>query len=54
LFVDGVAKNQAIITSNFVKFAIPIKIPYFPDLVKKTKKKMNKEKYKKSFAGVNS
>jgi len=50
--IASLDKGEAIITSNFVKFAIPIKIPYFPDLVKETQNKMNKEKYKKSFEGV--
>jgi len=33
--IGSLDKGEAIITSNFTKFAVPIKIPLFPDLVKK-------------------
>jgi DNA helicase HerA-like ATPase len=33
--IGSLDKGEAIITSNFTKFAIPIKIPLFSDLVKK-------------------
>lgn len=42
--IGSLDKGEAIITSNFTKFAIPIMIPLFEDLVKKdleTKKKTN-------------
>jgi hypothetical protein len=42
--------GEAIITSNFAKFALPVKIPLFEDLVKEDT--TNKE-IKKDFSGVN-
>jgi hypothetical protein len=42
--------GEAIVTSNFSKFATPIKIPYFEDLVKKSKNKT--QDLKKSFSGI--
>jgi len=50
--IASLDKGEAIITSNFVKFATPIAIPYFPDLVKKTQNRYNKEKYINKFSGV--
>ncbi|PLW80497.1 hypothetical protein C0585_02265 [Candidatus Woesearchaeota archaeon] len=51
--IASLDKGEAIITSNFSKFAMPVKIPYFNELVEK----YNKEKepvndHKKSFVGV--
>ncbi|MFH1181891.1 MAG: ATP-binding protein [Candidatus Woesearchaeota archaeon] len=34
--IAALDKGEAIITSHFTKFAIPVKIPYFEDLVKKS------------------
>ncbi|MBW2966066.1 ATP-binding protein, partial [Candidatus Woesearchaeota archaeon] len=45
--IASLDKGEAIITSNFTKFATPIKIPLFEDLVKKEKKQ-----YKKDFSGI--
>ena len=42
--------GEALISSNFTKFAIPIKIPLFEDLVKINSSKNNK--IKKDFSGV--
>ncbi|MFH1510966.1 MAG: ATP-binding protein [Candidatus Woesearchaeota archaeon] len=39
--------GEAIVTSNFLKFATPIKIPWFEDLVKEQPKK---EEYKRDFS----
>ena len=50
--IASLDKGEAIITSNFTKFAIPIKIPYFPDVVKDTQNKINKEKYINKYSGV--
>ncbi len=36
--------GEALVSSNFTKFAIPIKIPLFEDLVKEQKKKKDKKK----------
>ena len=40
--------GDALISSNFSKFAIPVKIPDFEDIVKNSKK----EKVKKDFSGI--
>jgi len=42
--------GEALISSNFSKFAIPVKIPFFEDIVKKDLQK--KENIKKDFSGV--
>jgi uncharacterized protein len=42
--------GEAIITSNFAKFALPIKIPLFEDLIKQD---INKKEVKKDFSGIN-
>ncbi len=46
--IASLDKGEAIITSNFAKFATPIKIPLFEDFVKKNKK----EEVKKDFSSV--
>jgi hypothetical protein len=46
--IASLDKGEAIITSNFTKFATPIKIPLFENLVEQ-----EKEEYKKDFSGVN-
>jgi DNA helicase HerA-like ATPase len=43
--IGSLDKGEAIITSNFTKFAIPIKIPLFEDFIN-TKKTIKKEKSK--------
>jgi uncharacterized protein len=50
--IASLDKGEAIVTSNFARFAIPLKIPYFPELVKETQNRMNREKYSKDFRGV--
>jgi hypothetical protein len=40
--------GDALISSNFSKFAIPVKIPDFEDIVKNSEK----EKVKKDFSGI--
>ena len=47
--IASLDKGEAIITSNFTKFATPIKIPFFEELVKK-----EKQEYKKDFSGINT
>lgn len=42
--------GEALISSNFAKFAIPVKIPIFEDIAKKAEAK--KEAMKKDFSGV--
>jgi len=42
--------GEALISSNFTKFAIPIKVPLFEDLIRKSLKK--EEKFKKEFIGI--
>ncbi|MEA2038068.1 MAG: ATP-binding protein [Nanoarchaeota archaeon] len=46
--IASLDKGEAIISSNFAKFATPIKIPLFEDFVKQDKK----EDVKKDFSGV--
>ena len=46
--IASLDKGEAIVSSNFSKFAIPIKIPFFDEIVKQQKK----ESYKKDFSGV--
>ncbi|MBU4138639.1 MAG: ATP-binding protein, partial [Euryarchaeota archaeon] len=41
--------GEALISSNFSKFAIPVKIPNFEDIVKNSE---TKEQVKKDFSGV--
>ena len=47
--IASLDKGEAIISSNFVKFALPIKIPLFDDVV--ASKKVEK-KYTADFSGV--
>ena len=42
--------GEALISSNFSKFAIPVKIPFFEDIVKKDLE--TKDETKKDFSGV--
>lgn len=44
--IASLDKGEAIVSSNFTKFATPIKIPFFEDIVKE------KEEYKKDFSGI--
>jgi len=46
--IASLDKGEAIITSNFTKFAIPIKIPLFEDIAKQQKQK----DYKQDFSGI--
>ncbi len=46
--IASLDKGEAIVTSTFVRFATPIKIPFFDDLLRLQKK----ENYKKSFSGI--
>ncbi len=58
--IASLDKGEAIITSNFSKFAIPIKIPFFDDFVKNQKQKQQKTSSKQEsdtvtdFAGIHS
>ena len=42
--IASLDKGEAIISSNFTKFAIPIKIPLFEDYIKKYNQTKPKEK----------
>jgi hypothetical protein len=44
--IGSLDKGEAIITSNFTKFAIPIKIPLFDDLVQENTSERENEKVK--------
>lgn len=48
--IAALDKGEAIITSNFTKFAIPVKIPLFEDFAKKQLSK--KDKHTQGFEGV--
>ncbi len=50
--IASLDKGEAIITSNFTRFAVPVRMPYFPDLAKETQNRMNREKYKKEYPGI--
>ena len=45
--IASLDKGEALITSNFTKFATPIAIPFFDDIVKK-----ETENTKKDFSGM--
>jgi DNA helicase HerA-like ATPase len=47
--IASLDKGEALISSNFTKFATPIKVPFFPDLVKKKDKK----DFKQDYSGIN-
>ncbi|MDP7180782.1 MAG: ATP-binding protein, partial [Candidatus Woesearchaeota archaeon] len=42
--------GEALITSNFSRFAMPISIPFFEDVVRESKK--GEESVKKDFSGI--
>ena len=48
--IAALDRGEAIITSNFTRFAIPVKIPLFEDVVKERKKEV---KSVSGFEGVN-
>jgi DNA helicase HerA-like ATPase len=58
--IASLDKGEAIITSNFTKFAIPVKIPLFRRLAEQTQNKANEQKYakeikkdvKKDYSGI--
>jgi len=50
--IASLDRGEAIISSNFVPFAIPIKIPKFEELVKKTKANTGGSEIKRTFPGV--
>ena len=47
--IASLDKGEAIISSNFGKFAMPVKIPFFEDYAKKS---LNTQKQKNSFEGI--
>jgi DNA helicase HerA-like ATPase len=49
--IASLDKGEAIITSNFARFALPVSIPFFDEEVKK---EIKKEKVNHSFSGVKS
>jgi hypothetical protein len=54
--IASLDKGEAIITSNFTKFAVPVKIPLFKRFAEKTQNEFVKEKYitdaKKDYSGI--
>ncbi|MFP4111778.1 MAG: ATP-binding protein [Candidatus Woesearchaeota archaeon] len=51
--IASLDKGEAIITSNFARFAIPVKIPLFSDVIKDTQNEHVKETYrKKEFSDI--
>ncbi len=51
--IASLDKGEAIITSNFTPFAMPIKIPLFKRVVAETQNKHNRRKYSKNYSGIN-
>lgn len=49
--IASLDKGEAIVTSNFAPFALPVKVPLFDDLVKETKQE--EKEVKKSYPGLN-
>lgn len=45
--IASLDKGEAIVTSNFARFAIPLKIPLFTDVIKDTENRTVREKYGK-------
>lgn len=50
--IASLDKGEAIISSNFVRFATPVKIPLFSEFVKEHQNQHVREKHKKDFSGV--
>ncbi|MCB9358938.1 ATP-binding protein [Candidatus Woesearchaeota archaeon] len=46
--IASLDKGEALITSNFTRFASPVKIPYFPDMIKRIS-----DTTRKDFTGIN-
>lgn len=49
--IASLDKGEAIISSNFARFAMPIKIPFFSDYAKRSIR-LNKDKTENSFEGI--
>ncbi|MBN1156618.1 ATP-binding protein [Candidatus Woesearchaeota archaeon] len=49
--IASLDRGEAIVTSNFARFATPVKIPLFSDLVNETKSQ--EKKVRKEFLGIN-
>jgi hypothetical protein len=50
--IASLDKGEAIISSNFMKFAIPIKIPLFEDVIREKKEENAKPQIKKNIPGL--
>jgi len=50
--IAALDKGEAIVSSNFSRFALPVKIPLFKDVVTRTQNEHVKEKYIKKYNGV--
>ncbi|PIN72454.1 ATPase [Candidatus Woesearchaeota archaeon CG10_big_fil_rev_8_21_14_0_10_47_5] len=50
--IASLGMGEAIISSSFARFALPVKLPLFESLVIETQNRVNAEKYKNSFEGV--
>ena len=48
--IASLDKGEALITSTFTRFAVPIKVPFFPDYVKSKRVKNND--VERSFPGI--
>lgn len=53
--IASLDKGEAVVTSNFARFALPLKIPLFKRVVTESQNEANRKKHseKKSFSGVN-
>lgn len=50
--IASLDKGEAIVTSNFARFATPIKIPFFPDFVRNQDQGTEKKKIRTEFTGM--
>lgn len=50
--IASLDKGEALVTSVFTKFAVPVKIPLFKEFVQKSKEKTGESKVQLSFGGV--
>ncbi len=51
--IAALDKGEALVTSIFTKFAVPVKIPLFKDFAARSKNENSLEKFKMNFSGVN-
>ena len=50
--IASLDKGEALVSSTFTRFAVPIKIPFFPDFVQEEKEKNPQENTDISYPGI--